>query len=53
MNKRIKDLALLAGGDQEKFAALIIKDCIKCCVLVAHAANIARDTARDDEFDYF
>ena len=69
MNERIKALAgeaakyvataalpLGEAGDDlfvEKFAELIIQDCIKCCVLVAHAANIARDTARDDEFDYF
>jgi hypothetical protein len=53
MNERIKDLAHQAGDDQNKFAALIIQDCIECCEVVAHAANIARDTARDDDFDYF
>ena len=53
MNERIKALALQAGDDQNKFAALIIQDCIECCEVVAHAANIARDTARDDDFDYF
>ena len=54
MNKRIKELlALQAGGDKNRFAELIIQDCLYCCEVVAHAANIARDTARDDDFDYF
>jgi len=44
MNERIKDLAHQAGDDQNKFAALIIQDCIECCEVVAHAANIARDS---------
>ena len=69
MNIRIKETADFAAqyaataalptgksGDDlfvEKFAELIIQDCVACCVIVAHAANIARDTARDDDFDYF
>ena len=32
------------GEDLNKFAALIIQDCIECCEVVAHAANIARDS---------
>lgn len=51
MNERVKTLAdevgitanNLSDGDMsykdlEKFAALIIQDCIECCVLVAQAA---------------
>ena len=41
------------GEELNKFAALIIQDCIECCEVVAHAAIIARDTTRDDDFDYF
>jgi hypothetical protein len=51
MNERIKDLAHQAGDDQNKFAALIIQDCIECCEVVAHAANIARDGASDAYFE--
>jgi hypothetical protein len=38
MNKRIRELAHQAGDDLNKFAELIIQDCIECCVLVAQAA---------------
>jgi hypothetical protein len=44
MNERIKDLALQSGGDLNRFAALIIQDCVECCVLVAQAAIDARDS---------
>ena len=44
MNKRIKELALQAGDDQNRFAELIIQDCLECCVLVAQAAIDARDS---------
>ena len=44
MNERIKELALQAGGDLNKFAALIIQDCIECCEVVAQAAINARDS---------
>jgi len=69
MNERIKELADQAAnyaataalptgksGDDlfvEKFAELIIQDCMGLCALVALAAIEARDTARDDDFDYF
>ena len=53
MNKRIKELALQAGDDQNRFAELIIQDCLACCAVVAQAAIDARDTARDDNFEYF
>jgi hypothetical protein len=53
MNERIKALALQVGDDQNKFAALIIQDCIECCEVVAQAAIDARDGARDNDFDYF
>ena len=38
MNKRIKDLAHQAGDVQNKFAALIIQDCVACCEVVLQAA---------------
>lgn len=38
MNKRIKELALQAGDDQNRFAELIIADCVACCAVVAQAA---------------
>jgi len=44
MNKRIKALALQAGDDQNKFAALIIQDCLACCAVVAQASIDARDS---------
>ena len=44
MNERIKALALQVGGDQNKFAALIIQDCVACCEVVAQAAIDARDS---------
>jgi hypothetical protein len=44
MNERIKALADQAEGDQNKFAALIIQDCVACCVVVAQAAIDARDS---------
>jgi hypothetical protein len=44
MNKRIKELADQAGNDQNKFAALIIQDCVACCEVVAQAAIDARDS---------
>jgi len=47
MNKRIKELALQAGDDQNKFAELIIADCVACCVVVAQAALNARNGASD------
>ena len=47
MNERIKDLAHQAGGDLNKFAALIIQDCVACCEIVAQAAIDARDGASD------
>jgi len=47
MNERIKDLDYQAGGDLHEFAALIIQDCIECCVIVAQAAIDARDGASD------
>ena len=62
MNERIKTLAdqarLLTGWpvgevEYQKFAELIIQDCIECCVLVAQAAIGNRDTARDDDFSYW
>jgi len=69
MNERIKVLAGQAAnyaakmalplgetGDNlfvQRFSELVIADCLACCAVVAHAANIARDTARDDDFDYF
>ena len=55
MNERIKEVADFVGitennlsdgdmsyKDLEKFAALIIKDCVECCVLVAQASIDAR-----------
>jgi len=69
MNKCIKETADFAAqyaatvalptgksGDDlfvEKFAELIIQDCMGLCALVALAALEARATARDDDFDYF
>jgi len=47
MNKRIKELALQAGDDQNRFAELIIQDCLACCAVVAQAAIDARDWAGD------
>jgi hypothetical protein len=56
MNKRIKELAdqarLLAGWpvgevEYQKFAELIIADCLACCAMVAQAAIDARDGASD------
>jgi ABC-type proline/glycine betaine transport system substrate-binding protein len=47
MNERIKDLALQSGDDQNKFAALIIQDCMGLCALVALAALEKRDGASD------
>jgi hypothetical protein len=47
MNERIKELADQAGGDLNKFAALIIQDCVACCEIVAQAAIYARDGASD------
>ncbi len=47
MNKRIKELADQAGDDQNKFAELIIQDCIECCAVVAQAAIDTRDGASD------
>ena len=44
MNERIKELADQAGGDLNKFAALIIQDCVACCEIVAQAAIDARDS---------
>jgi len=55
MNKRIKELAHQAGDDQNKFAELIIADCVACCAVVAQASINARDrvNVKDCEFDYF
>jgi len=40
MNKRIKELlALQAGDDQNRFAELIIQDCLACCGIVEGAAH--------------
>jgi hypothetical protein len=47
MNERIKELAHQAGDDQNKFAELIIADCLVCCAVVAQAAINARDGASD------
>jgi hypothetical protein len=63
MNERIKQLANQAAnyaatmalplgetGDNlfvQKFAALIIQDCVSCCVVVTQAAIDARDWASD------
>jgi len=60
MNERVKTLAdevvitanNLSDGDMsykdlEKFAALIIQDCVACCAVVAQAAIDARDGASD------
>jgi hypothetical protein len=47
MNERIKDLAHQAWDDQNKFAELIIKDCIECCEVVLQAALEKRDGAND------
>ena len=47
MNKRIKELALQSGDDQNKFAELIIQECVACCAVVAQAAIEARDEASD------
>ena len=57
MNIRIKETANKAGitennlsdgdmsyKDLEKFAALIIQDCVACCEIVAQAAIDARDS---------
>jgi hypothetical protein len=44
MNERIKDLAHQAGGDLNKFAELIIQDCVACCEVVLLAAIAARDS---------
>ena len=44
MNKRIKELALQAGDDQNRFAELIIQDCLACCAVVAQAAIDTRDS---------
>jgi len=52
MNERIKALALQAGDDLNKFAELIMEDCVACCEVVLQATIDARDGARDDEFDY-
>ena len=38
------------GEDLNKFAALIIQDCVECCVLVAQASIDARDGASDAYF---
>ena len=35
------------GEELNKFAALIIQDCIECCEVVAHAAIDTRDGASD------
>ena len=58
----IKDVGLCGYGEEEgayiiptpafesrieRFAELIIKDCVECCVLVAQAAINARDGASD------
>ena len=53
MNKRIKELADQAGDDQNKFAELIIQECVACCGIVERAAIDARGTATDDAFEYF
>ena len=53
MKERIKALALQAGDDQNKFAELIIQDFVACCAVVAQTAINARDTVRDDEFEYW
>ena len=50
MNERIKELALQAGGDKNRFAELIIQDCIECCVLVAQAATDTRGKEVDTDF---
>ena len=47
MNKCIKELADQAGDDQNKFAELIIADCLACCAVVAQASIDARDGASD------
>ena len=47
MNKRIKELSHQAWDDENKFAELIIQDCIECCAVVAQAAIDARDGASD------
>jgi hypothetical protein len=47
MNERIKDLALQSGDDQNKFAELIIEDCVACCEVVLRAALEKRDGAND------
>ena len=44
MNERIKDLAHQAWDDQNKFAELIIQDCVACCEVVLQAAIDARDS---------
>ena len=53
MNKRIKELADQAGDDQNKFAELIIKDCVECCVLVAQVAIDTRGKELDADFSYW
>ena len=69
MNERIKALAgeaakyaataalpLGEAGDElfvQKFAELIIQDFVACCAVVAQTAINARDTVRDDEFEYW
>ena len=69
MNERLKTLADEAAnyaaitalptgksGDElfvQKFAELIIQDFVACCAVVAQTAINARDTVRDDEFEYW
>ena len=43
MNKRIKELVLQAGDDQNKLVELVIADCVACCAVVAQAAIDASD----------
>jgi hypothetical protein len=42
MNKRIKELVLQAGDDQNKLVKLVIADCVACCAVVTQAAIDAR-----------
>jgi hypothetical protein len=64
----IKDVGLCGYGEEsgaymiptvafesriERFAELIIQDCVACCELVLQAAVDIRDTARDADFEYW